>query len=684
MLLVCANVQDPYHVQTIGVTAMQGLQSPQPVPGGAADDVYMATRQVTRHYIGYHGASPDIEAQRGRGASNFVASNRSLADSYFPTYGAFQRPDKGRADGIMCAMSQLNGVSSCGNRLLLETQLREAWQSDAIVQTDCCDSVQTMVGAISPRTGKQIVNFTEAFGNAVNAGLGTYYGYWVTPFRTAMADLLGAGVDGNGEHVSAATLKAAAKRLLISHFRLGFYDTHSERFPYRDLLLDNTTWAQLDSVAHRAVAREVAAKSTVLLKNQNGMLPLSTTGATKSIAVVGPFAACWPGRESAGWEANTDKRYLSAAAGACYLHSYAGSPSNITSIYGGIASAGEAVGATVTYTLGSNASCLATANGATGEVDCVHDSSSKFYSPAAVNEIAAAVKSAQAADLTVLVVGLGGMHEGEGNDRVNMTLPSIQRALLEAVAKVSQNLVLVVVSAGGVDVDESLAQAVLWAPYGGEEAGSGLADVLFGHVNPSARLPLTVYKQAWADDMNCKNFTESGGVERHYVDDCATSILRLDLEAGVGRTHRYLKDTSTYVKHFLGYGLSYSSFVYSDLTVEFTKPNNLTVSVTVKNTGQMDGAEIVQCYSTPHKSSQMPAAAPLQNLIGFVKVELAKGSSTVVAVPVDAAQLETAMEDGELATTRISKTHLSSTESWIQIVSVFFEVEHAFDPELPR
>lgn len=417
-------------MQTIGMTAMKGLQGPQPVPGGTADDVYLATRQVTRHYIGYHGASPDIEAQRGHGASNFVASNRSLADSYFPTYGAFQRPDKGAADGIMCAMSQLNGVSSCGNRLLLETMLRDEWHSDAIVQTDCCDSVQTMVGAISPRTGEPIVNFTEAFGNAVNAGLGTYYGYWVTPFRTAMVDLLGASVDGNGEHISAATLKAAAKRLLISHFRLGFYDTHSTSFPYRDLLLDNSTWAQLDSEMHRAVAREVAAKSTVLLKNQN-TLPLPTKGGPRSIAVVGPFAACWPGRESTGWTANADKRYLSAAAGECYLHSYAGSPSNITSIYGGIAAAVAPVGATVTYALGSNASCLATANGATGEVDCVHDPSSKFYYPAAVNEIAAAVKIAAAAELTVLAVGLGGMHEGEGNDRVNMTLPSVLGSCLD-------------------------------------------------------------------------------------------------------------------------------------------------------------------------------------------------------------------------------------------------------------
>ena len=359
-------------------------------------------------------------------------------------------------------MSQLNGVSSCGNRLLLENQLREEWKSDAIIQTDCCDSVQTMVGAVSPRTGEKIVNFTEAFGNAVNAGLGTYYGYWVTPFRAAMVDLLGSGVYGNGEHISAATLKAAAKRMLISHFRLGFYDTHSANFPFRHLLLDNTTWAQLDSAAHRRVAREAASKSTVLLKNQKDLLPLK---APRSVAVIGPFAACWPGRENAGWTADIDKRYLGATAGECYLHSYAGSPSNITSIYGGIAAAGEAVGATVTYALGSNASCLATANGATGEVDCIHDSSSKFHSPAAVNEIAVAVNNAKAAEVTVLAVGLGAMHEGEGNDRVNMSLPFVQRALLEAVAKVSKKLVLVVVSAGGVDVDESLAQAVLWAPY---------------------------------------------------------------------------------------------------------------------------------------------------------------------------------------------------------------------------
>jgi hypothetical protein len=78
--------EDPTHIQTIGVSAMTGLQSPTPVAGSTdSSDVFFATRQVTRHYIGYHGASADIEAPRGTGSANFVASKRTLNDSYFPT-----------------------------------------------------------------------------------------------------------------------------------------------------------------------------------------------------------------------------------------------------------------------------------------------------------------------------------------------------------------------------------------------------------------------------------------------------------------------------------------------------------------------------------------------------------------------------------------------------------------------
>ena len=284
----------------------------------------------------------------------------------------------------------------------------------------------------------------------------------------------------------------------------------------------------------------------------------------------------------------------------CYLHSYNGFPTNTTSFYGGIAAsakaAGEAIrdcalfithgmrvcgvesdaaadqcsrvaGASVTYAIGANLTCpqVTRSGGAVADFTCLDSqNASGFYSPAAADAIAAAVAAAKSADVTVLAVGLGAIMEAEGNDRVNLTLPSNQRALLDAVGKAAKKLVLVVVSAGaskltrisrylskgsiakcgfycvvdvalvcegGVDLDESQADAVLWAPYGGEEAGSGLADVLWRNTPPSGRMPVTVYHQAWADAMNCKNFTESPARPRKYNADCDTSILQVQLLA---------------------------------------------------------------------------------------------------------------------------------------------------------
>lgn len=167
--------------------------------------------------------------------------------------------------------------------------LRDEWKSDAIVQSDCCDSVNTMRGQRNPHTGQPVANVTEALGLAVNEGLGAYFGYDVGGMRAAMTDLLGADENGNGEKITAETLRAAAQRVLLSHFRLGFYDAHATDFPFANSTLD---YSLLNSPAHRTLAREAAAKSTVLLKNENNALPFPTTGGPKTIAVVGPFAAC--------------------------------------------------------------------------------------------------------------------------------------------------------------------------------------------------------------------------------------------------------------------------------------------------------------------------------------------------------------------------------------------------------
>ena len=151
---------------------------------------------------------------------------------------------------------------------------------------------------------------------------------------------------------------------------------------------------------------------------------------------------------------------------------------------------------------------------------------------------------ASVADVTVLALGLGEKVEAEGCDMQNMTLPHSQyllfNAVAKAVAKARKKLVLVLVSAGGIDVDESLADAVLWQPYAGQAAGDGLVAVLWGDYSPSARLPQTVYRQE--------------------------SILSFDLEVGQGRTHRYLKNHSL-ARHHFGYGLSFATFEYSSLKV---------------------------------------------------------------------------------------------------------------------
>ena len=216
-----------------------------------------------------------------------------------------------------------------------------------------------------------------------------------------------------------------------------------------------------------------------------------------------------------------------------------------------------------------------------------------------------------------------------------------------------------------------------YAPYGGEEAGSGLADVLFGKVNPRGRLPLTIYKQGWADEMNCKNYTESPGRARNYIAPCNTSILRLDLDASVGRTHRYIRDTQRYVSHAFGFGLSYTTFKYAKFTASHgllhhrqpphelvlegsergvrsantdsssappPPPHNVTFDVRIENTGAVDGAEIVQIYM---QGAVVPGLVTAKhNLIGFARVDVAKGAAATVQISIDDDSWKTAQADG--------------------------------------
>lgn len=387
---------------------------------------------------------------------------------------------------------------------------------------------------------------------------------------------------------------------MLTRFRLGEFDEGPNR-PWATV--DESL---LDSPAHRALAREAASASTVMAYNecdaQGCTLPFqpSWSGDKKgerSIAVLGQFANC-TNVVGGGW-----------AKTSCYLHSYAGIPSNIVNILDAVHEDARALGATVKFAAGAT------------------------LDSAAINE---AVDAATAAELTILTVGTGNL-EAEGRDRLNLTLPPDQESLLaavaSAVAKTGGRLVVVCISAGPVYIDPTVAGvgAVLYAGYGGEEAGHGVTDIIFGRVCPSARFPLTVY-------------------DKNYL-DLVGPVSDFSSTSGVGRTYRYLNVTASPPLYYFGHGLSYSRFEYSDLSVtlsQATSVGHVTVNATVKNVGSVSAQEVVQVYvANPGAGAVAPALpVPLRSLLAFSKPQLLPGKSTHLSFTLPVSQFATVQTNG--------------------------------------
>jgi beta-glucosidase len=413
--------------------------------------------------------------------------------------------------------------------------------------------------------------------------------------------------------VSTTQLETAVSRIMLTRFRLGEFDEGPNR-PWA-----NVDESLLDSPAHRALAREAASASAVLAVNKcsstHCVLPYGpplevpsgrSDSAPPTIAVLGPFANC--SNAIGGWSKTS-----------CYLHSYAGIPSKIVSILDAIEEDAASLGATVQYRAGES------------------------IDPAT---IAAAAAAAGSAELTVLAVGTGGQLEAESKDRLNLTLPPDQLALLTAVAAAVDGgggrLVVVCVSAGPVYIDPSISGigAILYAGYGGEEAGHGVSDIIFGRVSPSARFPLTMYD---------KGYLELVGP----VSDFSST-------SGVGRTYRYLNTTASPPLFYFGHGLSFSHFEYTDLTLTTiaadttaTTATSVNVSVTVSNVGVIAAHEVVQLYvANPGAGTVAPAnPIPIRSLHAFAKPFLAVRGEQRLSFLVNVTQLATVQANGSRVVT---------------------------------
>jgi len=275
-----------------------------------------------------------------------------------------------------------------------------------------------------------------------------------------------------------------------------------------------------------------------------------------------------------------------------------------------------------------------------------------------------AVKAAANADVVIVVVGIDQSVESEGNDRTEITLPGNQNLLVQQIANASKSPIIVVsMSGGAVDIGDMANNpkvgALIWSGYSGQSGGQGVADVLFGTYNPSGRLPYTIYP---ADFVN-----EADMLDRHMRPN-KTATGR------PGRTYRFYTGTPVFE---YGSGLSYTTFEYHNSTMKSIRvnveevenyirsiqgqhryfregaPEADTISITVKNTGNVAGADIVQCFvsgPTPGLSGNS-----IKDLIGFEKVWLQPGEETTVQFPV-------AYHD--LTLTAASGTRVSQKGTW--------------------
>ena len=356
---------------------------------------------------------------------------------------------------------------------------------------------------------------------------------------------------------------AALAKVLKTEFKLGFFDNKSSS-PYYSYGADSVA-----NTAHTELARKVAAQSMVLLKNANNLLPLKPN-TYSSITVLG-----------------TNASSLDVMAG-----SYHGVNSHVVDFVEGITGA---VGLTtrVEYDLGSN------------YTDTTHFGG---------------IWAAGNSDLTVAVIGLSPVLEGEagdaflsptGGDKPNLDLPAGNIAFIKALRKGNPKKPVIAVITGGSDIDlssiEPYVDAIIMAWYPGQQGGNALADILLGKVSPSGHLPLTFYKSV-----------------KDLPDYNSYSMKN--------RTYRYFNGA---VQYPFGFGLSYTTFNYvwkNQPKAQYNATDSIILNVQVSNTGQMDADEVVQAYIKYPNAERMP----LKELKGFKRITIAKGQTgeATMSIPV--------------------------------------------------
>jgi beta-glucosidase len=456
-----------------------------------------------------------------RMAMNSVLDERTLREIYLTGFEIAVK--EGNAKTIMSAYNEVNGTYANENKHLLNDILRKDWGFDGIVITDW--------GASND----------HALGVAAGSNL-----EMPNPGLDSARELIAAVESGK---ISIKDVDARVDELLDAVMTL-YVNAQGKKDDF-------------DKAAHHTIARKAAAESTVLLKNEENILPLKP--GTK-VAVIGDFA---------------------------FVPRYQGAGSSMV-----------------------NPTKIETVSELTGNYDIQVVGSCRGYSRTGEEDAAItkeALDVAARADVVLFFFGLNEDSESEGMDRNHMRIPQNQINLLQELGKVNSNLIGIISAGSAIEMPwHHYFKALLHCYLNGQAGAGAVLDILTGGVNPSGKLSETIPRRH-----------EDTPAFRYYPSQERTSEYRESLYVG----YRYYETAGVPVLYPFGFGLSYTTFEYSDLSV-----NDEGATFTVKNTGERDGAEVVQLYV---KLKNAKVFRPEKELKGFTKVFLKAGESKAVTIPFD-------------------------------------------------
>jgi len=495
-----------------------------------------------KHFVGY-GA-----AQAGRDYHTVNMGEDELRNVYLPPFRA--TVDAG-VETFMTAFNELNGVPASGNTFIFRDILRGEWDFKGFVVSD-----YTAINEMIPH------GFAKDSTDAARLGMiaGTDMDMMGHVYRLHLKDLI---TDGK---IDVDLVNESCRKILMAKFKLGLFD---DPYRYSDEKRQKETIYKPEFLK---AARETAAASSVLLKNDNSALPLDKT---KTIALIGPLAKD-DYHINGNWGGAGDRKGKSV------------------SMYEGLQE--YLKDSQIVYAKGC---------------DILKDDETGFQE---------AINAAKRADVVLLVMGEDHGMSGEAASRTNLKIPGIQPKLIKKIREAVPNkkIVLVLMNGRPLNLSDEVNQvdAILEAWYPGTMGGSGVSDVLFGAYNPSGKLSVTFPRNVGQVPIfyNMKN-TGRPIPETNPKEDYKSNYIDVP-------------NTPLFV---FGHGLSYTTFKYSDLKLSSTTigvNDTLTASATITNIGNFDGHEVVQLYIHDKFGS---LTRPVKELKGFQKIFLKKGESKTVA-----------------------------------------------------